>query len=137
MNEILQLQPGLVWSYFEKITGIPRPSKHETLIINYLEEFASSRQLAYKKDAFGNVVISKPASEGNENKAVVVLQCHVDMVCEKNSDVQHDFLRDPIIPYIDSSWVKARGTTLGADDGIGMAMILHKPGPVVTKRIGM
>jgi dipeptidase D len=123
-NPFENLEPNNVWQFFYEITQIPRPSKHEEKIIEYLENFAKSRKLEYKKDRVGNIVIRKPASKGGENKPMVALQCHVDMVCEKNADVEKDFLKDPIEPYIDGEWVKARGTTLGADDGIGVAMQL-------------
>jgi dipeptidase D len=124
MNEIVHLEPVRVWSLFYEVTQIPRPSKQEEKIIAFLEQFASAHKLAIKKDAAGNVLISKPAAKGHEGTACIVLQSHVDMVCEKNSDVQHDFYTDPIQPFIDNGWVKAKGTTLGADDGIGVAMML-------------
>ncbi|HQM79037.1 MAG TPA: aminoacyl-histidine dipeptidase, partial [Bacteroidales bacterium] len=117
-------EPHKVWQYFYEITQIPRPSKNEDKIIAYLENFAKSKNLEYKKDRVNNIVIRKPASKGGENKPMVALQCHVDMVCEKNNDVDKDFLKDPIEAYIDGEWVKAKGTTLGADDGIGVAMQL-------------
>lgn len=123
-NPFINLEPNKVWQYFYEITQIPRPSKKEDKIIAYLENFAKSKNLEYKKDRVGNIVIRKPASKGGENKPMVALQCHVDMVCEKNNDVDKDFLNDPIEPYIDGEWVKAKGTTLGADDGIGVAMQL-------------
>ncbi|MDI3478918.1 MAG: dipeptidase [Rikenellaceae bacterium] len=123
-NPFTNLEPHKVWQYFYEITQIPRPSKKEDKIIAYLENFAKSNNLEYKKDKVGNIVIRKPANKGGENKPMVALQCHVDMVCEKNNDVDKDFLKDPIEPYIDGEWVKAKGTTLGADDGIGVAMQL-------------
>lgn len=123
-NPFKKLEPQKVWQYFYEITQIPRPSKHEEKIIEYLENFAKAKNLEYKKDRVGNIVIRKPASKGGENKPMVALQCHVDMVCEKNADVEKNFLIDPIEPYIDNEWVKAKGTTLGADNGIGVAMQL-------------
>jgi len=123
-NPFKNLEPHKVWQYFYEITQIPRPSKNEDKIITYLENFAKSKNLEYKKDRVNNIVIRKPASKGGENKPMVALQCHVDMVCEKNNDVDKDFLKDPIEAYIDGEWVKAKGTTLGADDGIGVAMQL-------------
>lgn len=123
-NPFINFEPHKVWRYFYEITQIPRPSKNEDKIIAYLENFAKSKNLEYKKDRVNNIVIRKPASKGGENKPMVALQCHVDMVCEKNNDVDKDFLKDPIEPYIDGEWVKAKGTTLGADDGIGVAMQL-------------
>jgi dipeptidase D len=122
MSRILEnLEPKQVWQYFEDICQIPRPSKKEGLIGTYLMNFAKSHRLDARMDDAGNVVICKAASKGFENRPVIVLQSHMDMVCEKNSDVVHDFDKDPIQPWIDGDWVKAKGTTLGADDGIGMA----------------
>jgi len=123
-NPFKNIEPHKVWQYFYEITQIPRPSKNEDKIITYLENFAKSKNLEYKKDRVNNIVIRKPASKGGENKPMVALQCHVDMVCEKNNDVDKDFLKDPIEAYINGEWVKAKGTTLGADDGIGVAMQL-------------
>lgn len=115
------LKPEAVWHYFEEICRIPRPSKKEGKIAAYLMGFAEKQRLEARQDEAGNVLIKKPAVKGMENAPVVVLQSHMDMVCEKNADTSHDFDRDPIQPYVDGEWVKARGTTLGADDGIGMA----------------
>ncbi|MDD2548936.1 MAG: aminoacyl-histidine dipeptidase [Bacteroidales bacterium] len=121
MNELEKLKPAEVWKYFAEILEIPRPSKKEEQIIAYLLDFGKKHNLETLRDEVGNVLIRKPATKGMENRMSVVLQSHMDMVCEKNSDVTHDFNTDPINAYIDGSWVKARGTTLGADDGIGMA----------------
>lgn len=121
MATITELNPQLVWYYFDKITQIPRPSKKEAKIVAFLISFAKEHSLDYKQDAVGNVVIYKKASTGMEQMPTVVLQSHVDMVCEKNSDTIFDFDTDPIHAYIDGGWVKAHGTTLGADCGIGMA----------------
>ena len=121
---IANLQPSLVWGIFDEITRVPRPSKHEEKITPYLVAFAQKHNLEYKVDAASNVVIRKPATAGYEGHETVVLQAHTDMVCEKNSDVEHDFMNDPICAYIDGEWVKAKGTTLGADCGIGMAAAL-------------
>jgi len=118
------LKPVLVWNFFHEITQIPRPSKKEERIIAYLKEFSKKQNLATKSDEAGNVLISKPATAGYEKHKTIILQSHIDMVCEKNSDVVHDFDTDPIDTYIDGDWVKARGTTLGADNGIGMSMML-------------
>lgn len=115
------LEPKIVWSYFHDITQIPRPSKKEEKIIAYLLNFAREHNLEAKKDKVGNVLITKAATPGKENVPTVILQSHVDMVCEKNSDVTHDFDNDPIETIIDGDWVKANGTTLGADNGIGIA----------------
>ncbi len=124
MSTISQLSPSLVWGIFEEITRVPRPSKHEEKIIAYLVDFATRHNLEHKVDAAGNVVIYKPATPGYESHPAVVLQSHSDMVCEKNNDTEHDFMNDPIEAYIDGEWVKAKGTTLGADCGIGMAAAL-------------
>ena len=120
-QNISQLQPRALWTYFSQICQVPRPSKKEEKIIAFLEQFAQGNKLSFKKDSVGNVLISIPASPGYENRKTVVLQSHLDMVCEKNSDVVHNFETDPIKPYIDGEWVKASGTTLGADCGIGIA----------------
>jgi len=118
------LEPKLVWGIFDEITKVPRPSKHEEKIGKYLVDFAKSHNLEYQCDAIGNVVIRKGATAGYEDRPTVVLQAHTDMVCEKNSDKVFDFDNDAIQTYIDGEWVKADGTTLGADDGIGMAAAL-------------
>lgn len=124
MRLLKGLEPEMVWEYFEEICQIPRPSRKEERIAAWLMEFAHKYHLEARQDEAGNVLISKPAMPGKENIPVVVLQAHMDMVCEKNSDVKHDFEQDPIEPYIDGEWVKAKGTTLGADDGIGIAAAL-------------
>ncbi len=115
------LRPGSVFHYFEEICQVPRPSKKEEKIINYLKAFGKKHQLDTLVDEAGNVLIKKPATPGMENRKTVVLQSHVDMVCEKNNDVTHDFLNDPIVTVIEGEWMKAQGTTLGADNGIGVA----------------
>ncbi|HSW68108.1 MAG TPA: aminoacyl-histidine dipeptidase [Bacteroidales bacterium] len=116
-----ELEPQSLWHFFDEICAIPRPSKKEQKIVAYLSKFAEQHKLESEKDAVGNVLIRKPATKGRENVRPVVLQSHVDMVCEKNSEVDHDFDTDSIQPHIENGWVKARGTTLGADDGIGIA----------------
>ena len=113
-----------VWSYFNAISKIPRPSKKEGKISQYLIDFASKLHLKIKTDIAGNILIKKPATNGKNSSKVIALQAHLDMVCEKNNDSEHDFETDPIISYVDGDWVKARGTTLGADNGIGIAMIM-------------
>ena len=119
--ELSELKPESVFYYFSEICKVPRPSKKEEKIISYLENFAAEQKLEIKKDEVGNILIKKPATPGKENLKTVVLQSHVDMVCEKNNDVEHDFLADPIETIIDGEWLKAKGTTLGADNGIGVA----------------
>lgn len=123
-KDILSLEPTLVFYYFNEITKIPRPSKKEEKIVAWLMETGEKLGLETKRDAIGNVLITKPATKGKENITPVIFQSHVDMVCEKNSDVVFDFDNDPIQTYIDGDWLKAKGTTLGADDGIGMAISL-------------
>ncbi|MDR0370806.1 MAG: aminoacyl-histidine dipeptidase [Prevotellaceae bacterium] len=118
------LEPKRMWNYFYEITQIPRPSKNEGKIVEYLKAFAEKNGLEIKTDNVQNVIISKPATAGYENHKRVVLQAHVDMVAEKNADVEFNFDTDPIQAYIDGDWIKAKGTTLGADNGIGVAMAL-------------
>lgn len=122
--EIKSLKPMPVWDYFYQITQVPRPSKKEDKIVRYLLDFAKQHGLEAKKDAANNVVILKPATPGKEKVKTVILQSHVDMVCEKNSDTVFNFEKDPIKPHIEDGWIKATGTTLGADDGIGVAVAL-------------
>lgn len=124
MSEISKLEPRLVWEIFDEITRVPRPSKKEGRIHDFLVAFAEKHKLEYRTDEAGNVVIIKPATDKMKDRPTVVLQSHMDMVCEKNSDKRFDFDSDPIQAYIDGGWVKADGTTLGADDGIGMAAAL-------------
>ena len=117
----LNLEPKIVFDYFEEISKIPRASKHEEQISAYLQNFG--KELGYETiaDEAGNVLIKKPAYPGYENCKTVILQSHMDMVCDKRPDVEHDFSKDPINIYVDGEWLKARGTTLGADNGIGVA----------------
>ena len=115
------LQPASVFHYFEEVCKVPHPSKKEEKIRQYLVDFAAAHGLACKTDEAGNVLVSKAASAGMENRKKVILQSHMDMVCEKNGGVSHDFETDPIETYIDGEWLRAKGTTLGADNGIGVA----------------
>ena len=119
--EITELNPKIVWKYFHEITQVPRPSKKEGKIIAYLEKFAKEHGIEYKKDHVGNIVMSKPATPGYEDRVKLILQSHVDMVCEKNAGTEHDFDNDPIRTIVDGEWLHADGTTLGADNGIGCA----------------
>lgn len=121
MKYLKNLSPQPLWNYFEEICQIPRPSKKEEKIIGFLLDFAAKNNLKAQLDEAGNVLISKPGTAGRENDQVVILQSHLDMVCEKNSETIHDFEVDAIKPYIDEDWVRAQGTTLGSDDGIGIA----------------
>lgn len=120
-QEVKDLKPQILWKHFSGLCAIPRPSKKEGKAAEFVKEFAIAQGLDYTVDATGNVIIRKPATPGMENHPGVVLQAHLDMVPQKNSDVQHDFEKDPIDAYVDGDWVKARGTTLGADNGIGVA----------------
>lgn len=119
-----ELQPAIVFEQFAKINKIPRPSKHEEKMIAFLKEFGESRNLETLVDETGNVLIRKGATPGYENKECIILQSHMDMVCDKLIDKEIDFMNDPIETYVDGEWMKARGTTLGADDGIGCAIEL-------------
>lgn len=123
-EEMLNLKPAKVFYYFNEITKIPRPSKKEEKISEWLEKTGKALGLATKRDKVGNVLISKPATPGKENVTPVIFQAHMDMVCEKNNDTNFDFEKDAIQTYVDGEWLKAKGTTLGADDGIGVAMAL-------------
>ena len=121
---IQELQPKEVFSIFHEITQVPRPSKREGKIIEWLKAFAVKHNLEHTVDEAGNIIMRKPATSGYEDKPGVILQAHMDMVCEKNNDTVHDFDNDPIHTYIDGDFIKAQGTTLGADNGIGMALML-------------
>ena len=119
-----ELKPAAVFEQFAKINEIPRPSKHEEKMIDYLKNWGESRGLDTHVDETGNVIIRKSATPGYEDRKTVVLQSHMDMVCDKLVDVEFDFEHDPIRTYIDGEWLTAEGTTLGADDGIGCAIEL-------------
>jgi dipeptidase D len=121
MEKLGNNAPSRLWEYFEQICQIPRLSKKEDKILKYLVDFAISKNLEYKQDKAGNIMIRKKATPGREKQKIVVLQSHVDMVGEKENTVSHNFEEDPIKPKIKGGWVTASGTTLGADDGIGMA----------------
>ncbi|UKK49884.1 aminoacyl-histidine dipeptidase [Prevotella sp. E13-17] len=118
------LKPASVFEQFAKINTIPRPSKREEKMIEYLKKWGENHHLETKVDEIGNVIIRKPATPGYENRKTIILQSHMDMVCDKLVDVDFDFDNDPIQTYIDGDWLKAKGTTLGADDGIGCAIEL-------------
>jgi len=120
-SEISKLQPTLLWKYFDEICEIPHGSKDEKRIGEYLMSLGSKHNCKARQDDYGNVIIEIPATAGCEESPIVVLQGHMDMVCEKNSDTEHDFTKDPIRPLIEGDWVTAHGTTLGADNGIGLA----------------
>jgi dipeptidase D len=120
-KDLLALEPKLLWENFYQLTTIPRPSKKEADAIKFVEAIGKSLNLETITDQVGNVIIRKPATPGFENRKGIILQSHLDMVPQKNSDKKHDFEKDPIDAYVDEGWVKARGTTLGADNGIGVA----------------
>ena len=122
--EMKDLKPTEVFSYFDEICQVPRPSKKEERMIAYLRQFGEKHKLETLVDEAGNVLIKKPATFGMEGCKTVILQAHIDMVCEKNKDVEHNFDTDPVETYIDGEWLRARGTTLGADNGIGVAAAL-------------
>lgn len=124
MSELSQLSPQPLWDIFAKICSIPHPSYHEEQLAEHIMGWAKEKGLHAERDQVANILIRKPATAGMENRKPVVLQAHLDMVPQKNNDTVHDFTKDPIQPYIDGEWVKARGTTLGADNGIGMASAL-------------
>jgi dipeptidase D len=118
------LEPSFVWSHFDGIRQIPRPSKHEEKISAHIEGWAKGKGYEVLKDATGSLTVRVPATPGHESAPTVIIQGHLDMVCEKNSDVDFDFMKDPIDVRVDGDWVKANGTTLGADNGIGVATAL-------------
>jgi dipeptidase D len=120
-EEILKLNPEKVWKCFQQLLNIPRPSKKEEKVVAFMKKYGEDLGLQTLVDDVGNVIIRKPASPGMENRLGVILQGHLDMVPQKNSDTDHNFETDPIQSYIDGEWVKAKGTTLGADNGIGVA----------------
>ena len=128
MSEISSLQPANLWQLFEKICSIPRPSKHEEKISAWIQQWATNLNISVKEDAVGNLILSKPATTGMKNRKGVVLQAHMDMVPQKNNNIEHDFLVDSIKPYIvedeEGVWVTAQDTTLGADNGVGLASAL-------------
>lgn len=124
MTQLSSLSPQHLWSFFEQICAIPHPSKHEAALSAWIVNWAQGEGLTVKQDGAGNIFIKKPATAGMENRKGVVLQAHIDMVPQANSDTTHDFTQDPIQAYVDGEWVTAKGTTLGADNGIGMAACL-------------
>jgi dipeptidase D len=123
-NILTNLKPKELWYNFEQISNIPRPSKHEQKVIEYIKNFGENLKLETIVDYNGNVIIKKPATKGMENKKTVILQAHLDMVPQKNRNKVHDFMNDPISLIIDDGWVRADETTLGADNGIGVAAIM-------------
>ena len=123
-SQIRDLQPSNLWNRFADLNSIPRPSKHEEKVCAWIVEWAKEKGLEVKQDQVDNIIIKKPATPGMEDKQIVVLQSHVDMVCQKNNDTDFDFMTEGIKMYVDGDWVRAEGTTLGADNGIGVAAIM-------------
>lgn len=121
---ISHLQPTLLWQWFAQICAIPHPSHHEEALVQYIIDWAKSKQFEVSQDQVGNVLIRKSATAGMQHRQAVALQAHVDMVPQANADTPHDFTIDPIRPHVVGEWVKAQGTTLGADNGIGLASML-------------
>ncbi|WP_028869865.1 aminoacyl-histidine dipeptidase [Psychromonas arctica] len=124
MQQLQSHHAAPVWSFFEKICEIPHPSKHEKQLTDWITNWAHSKNISCVQDKIGNLILKKSASKGFEDKIPVILQCHLDMVPQKNNDKAHNFLTDPIIPIIDGEWLRADNTTLGADNGVGMASCL-------------
>ena len=122
--EYSQLEPKVIWKNFEALNSVPRPSKKEEKVIKFIKEFGENLGLTTTVDEVGNVIITKPATPGMENRTPIVMQSHLDMVCQKNNDVDFDFETQGIQMYVDDDWVRAKGTTLGADNGLGVATIM-------------
>ena len=124
MSELSQLSPQPLWDIFARVCSIPHPSYHEEALAKHIVEWAQEKGIHAERDEVGNILLRNPATKGMENRKAVALQAHLDMVPQKNNDTVHDFTKDPIQPFIENGWVKARGTTLGADNGIGLASAL-------------
>ncbi len=124
INHLINGPAGKVWHYFQEISNIPRPSKREDKVIDYILKLADAREWEYKKDAVNNIAISIPGKGKLKDASTLIIQGHMDMVCEKNRDIKHDFMNDPIHLVSDEHWVMADGTTLGADNGIALGMML-------------
>ncbi|MFP3833385.1 aminoacyl-histidine dipeptidase [Chryseobacterium sp. SIMBA_028] len=122
--ELSNIEPQIIWKNFSKLNAVPRPSKKEEKVIAFIKGFGENLGLETTVDEVGNVIIKKPATAGMENRKSIVLQSHLDMVCQKNNDVNFDFETEGIKMEIDGDWVKAKGTTLGADNGLGVATIM-------------
>ena len=123
-TQVRELNPKDLWNRFADLNSIPRPSKHEEKVCEWIVGWAREKGLEVMQDNVENIIIRKPATEGMEDRQIVVLQSHVDMVCQKNNDTDFDFMTEGIKMYVDSDWVRAEGTTLGADNGIGVAAIM-------------
>ena len=122
MSETIRdLQPKAIWENFYKLTQVPRPSNHEEKAREFMMNWAKENQIDATIDEVGNIIMRKPATPGMENRKGIILQGHLDMVPQKNEDKVHDFTKDPIDAYVDGEWVRAKGTTLGADNGMGVS----------------
>jgi len=124
MSEIANLQPQAIWKNFDLLTQVPRPSGHLEKVQKFLLDWAASKGVEAFKDEAGNIIMRKPASSGMEDRKIVTLQGHMDMVPQAEENLTHNFETDPIQTYIDGDWVKAKGTTLGSDDGMAVATII-------------
>lgn len=124
MDNLTGIKAEKVFTFFQEISQIPRKSGNELGVVSYLKEFAEKRNFIFETDKVNNVFITKPASQGREQKEPVAFQAHMDMICEKEEGIEHDFSQDPISCFVEGDWIKAKGTTLGADNGIGVALIL-------------
>ena len=123
-TEIRQLEPRAVWNKFADLNAVPRPSKKEERVIAFMKDFGASLSLEVIEDSVGNVIIKKPATVGMEDRKLIVMQSHLDMVHQKNNETIFDFLTEGIEMHVEGDWVKAKGTTLGADNGLGVATIM-------------
>ncbi|MGB3607530.1 aminoacyl-histidine dipeptidase [Psychroserpens sp.] len=123
-SEIRQLEPKALWNKFADLNAVPRPSKQEERVIKFIKDFGASLNLETIEDEVGNVIIKKPATSGMEDRKAIVMQSHLDMVHQKNNDTEFDFIAQGIDMYVDGDWVRAKGTTLGADNGLGVATIM-------------
>src|SRR5690606_41308852 len=122
--KVRDLEPQVVWNNFEDLNAVPRPSKKEERVIAFIKSYGEKLELDTYVDHVGNVIIKKPATSGMEDRKTVILQAHLDMVHQKNSDTNFDFSSQGINSFVEGEWVKAEGTTLGADNGMGVAEIM-------------
>ncbi|HNU58777.1 MAG TPA: M20/M25/M40 family metallo-hydrolase, partial [Aquaticitalea sp.] len=123
-SQIRELEPKALWNHFANLNAVPRASKKEMQVIAFMKDFGKKLDLETIEDSVGNVIIKKPATKGMEDRTPVILQSHLDMVHQKNNDTDFDFDTQGIQMYVDGDWVRAKGTTLGADNGLGVATIM-------------
>ena len=124
IDTLFHTKSGPIWKFFSEISSIPRPSKHEGKIREYLIDFAKEKKWEVRQDVVGNIAFKVPGCGRFADRPTLILQAHMDIVCEKDSESEHDFMVDPIVPYSDGIWVRSKGTTLGADNGIALALML-------------